>query len=149
MSDLALLLRLQACVNSFLAGLSRDRLVALVEGRATLSVTDRVDGRPLAAAPQPRAEAVSPPSPATAPRSRRPSSLATIDAESVVVRLRACETRDQGAELLAEINLSAVDLRQVAKALSIPTSGRKDELTKKILLMTLGNRAKHAGLRQG
>ena len=149
MSDLALMLRLQACVTAFLADLSRDRLVALVEGRLELSVTPRSAGSEparLPAAPVP----VAPVPAAPVPRARRtPAAGATFDADAVAATLRACASLDEGTALLAGLNLSAVHLKSLARALNIPPAGRKDEIAKKILNLTLGSRSKHAGLRQG
>lgn len=122
MTDLQLLLRIQSRMTAFLAGLSVDTLHALADGSADLTV---VEPRP-----QPR------PGP----------SPATVDAVEVVTSLRACETVEQGAALLAARKLSAADLRAVAKALRIPVSGAKAELTRKILMLTLAGRGKHAAL---
>jgi hypothetical protein len=133
MTDLALLLRLQARVSAFLAELSRDRIVALIEGRADLSVVDTVPQRPEQKQPTTQP---TPPSP-------------SFDADAVATQLRACETLEQGAALLASLKPKAIDLKALAKAFNIAPATRKEDTAKKILNLAVGSRSKHAGLRQG
>jgi hypothetical protein len=47
------------------------------------------------------------------------------------------------------LNREVPDLKVLAKALNIPSTGTKAELPKKILTLTLGGRGKHAPLRHG
>jgi hypothetical protein len=155
MSDLLLLIRVQARVATFLAGLTLDRLVALAEGRMGLAVVDepsetspRQFASPTAAPVQAtRLRSATAAEPSTS-RTRRPTGDA-FDPVATAARLRNCATLDEGTELLAALNLKADGLRALAKALKIPSSGTKTELAKKILALTLSGRTKHAGLRQG
>ena len=64
-------------------------------------------------------------------------------------RLLACESADEGAELLAALRPKAADLKRLAKALNIPPGRNMADTTEKILKLTLGGRTKHAVLRQG
>jgi hypothetical protein len=144
-SDLALLMRLQARVTAFLAELSLDRLKALAEGRAKLAVLDAGEGRPAAD---------SPPSVAAIPRSstttnRAKSSSSAFDADAVAAQLLACKSVDEGTELLAGLKPKAADLRLLARALNIQPERTMAENTRTILKLTLGSRNKHAVLRQG
>jgi hypothetical protein len=138
MSDLMLLIHVQARVATFLAGLSLDRLVALAEGRLKLAVVDESPAKPE-------------PDPAARSRFRR-----------LGRELPACSTQrarrsgsgiarplDEGTDLLAMLNRKVPDLKVLAKALNIPSTGTKAELPKKILTLTLGGRGKHAPLRHG
>jgi hypothetical protein len=186
MTDLSLLLRLQARVSAFLAELSRDRMIALIEGRATLAVVEDAarpgaglddparPGAGLGDATRPGAvlddaarpgavleDAARRPGSATTrsgprpPRQSRPrqaaaaSSSASFDAEDVAARLRACETLEQGTELLASLKPKATDLKALAKAFKIAPAPRKEDTAKKILNLAVGSRGKHAALRQG
>jgi hypothetical protein len=156
MTDLSLLLRLQARVSAFLAELSRDRMIALIEGRATLAVVEDADrpGAVLDDADRRPGPAATPPGPRP-PRQSRPrqaaaaSSSASFDAEDVAARLRACETLEQGTELLASLKPKATDLKALAKAFKIAPAPRKEDTAKKILNLAVGSRGKHAALRQG
>jgi len=138
-SDLAALIRLQARVMTFLAGLPVDRLKELADGRATLTVVDRAGDPPVVPVPAPV------PVPANGGRARATS----LDAEAVAARLLACESADEGAELLAALKPKAADLKLLAKALNIQPGRNMAETTEKILNLTLGGRKKHAALRQG
>lgn len=135
MSELALLMRLQARVMTFLADLPVDRLKALAEGRVTLSIVDRLDHPPVAAVPVQ----------STGARTNGSS----FDAEAVLARLRACESADEGAELLAALKPKSADLKLLVKALNIPLGRTMADNTERILKLTLGGRKKHAALRQG
>jgi hypothetical protein len=149
MSDLLLLFKVQARVATFLAGLTRDRLVALAEGRMTLGVVDRSPETPRATVETAEA-AVEVPGPRRTPTGRTPRSAGeTFDPSVTAEKLRSCATPDEGTELLAALNPKVTDLRALAKVLNIPSTGTKDVLAKKILTLTLGSRSKHAALRQG
>jgi hypothetical protein len=155
MSDLLLLVKVQARVATFLAGLTLDRLVDLAEGRLALTVVDdapdasshhlavRVDA-PVEVNQRRRSTAT----PSRSSRAPRPDG-GTFDPGATAATLRSCATLDQGIELLASLDLKAESLRALAKALNIPSSGRKADLAKRILNLTLGSRSKHAALRQG
>jgi hypothetical protein len=158
MSDLGLLLRLQARVMTFLADLPLARLTALADGRCWLTVVDATTGElapELALDPEPAARpatpsvAAQPPAPSGVPRPKPLPPPSSFDAETVAARLRSCETVDAGTSLLAGLKLSAVNLKLVAKALNIPPGRTKDETMKKVLSLTVGARGKHAALRQG
>jgi hypothetical protein len=138
MSDLMLLIRVQARVATFLAGMTLDRLVALAEGRLSLAVVDESATR---RQPEPEAPI---PLPKTPPRTS-----AVFDAAGTATRLRNCSTLDEGTDLLATLNPKVAELKALAKALNIPSTGTKAELSKKILTLTLGGRSKHAALRHG
>jgi hypothetical protein len=105
MSDLMLLIRMEARVATFLAGRPLDRLIALAEGRMTLAVADS------------SAETATPP---TAPAKSPPPASAAFDAAGTAARLRNCSTLDEGADLLATLNPKVPDLKALAKALDIP-----------------------------
>jgi len=138
-SDLALLMRLQARVMTFLADLPVDRLRALAEGRVTLTVVDRAGDLPVIPVPAPA------PVKANGGRAKATS----LDAEAVAARLLACESADEGAELLATLKPMSADLKLLAKGLNIQPGRTMAENTEKILKLTLGGRKKHAALRQG
>ena len=156
MSDLALLVRLQARVATFLAELSTDQLVDLAEGRTTLVLTEGINDRPTPAViSQPSASAVAaeippPPRAAPIPRPRKRTGPAEpFDAEAIKAQLRACETIDQATELLAALKLTGDNLKQLAKAHNISAGRNKDETARRILNLAVASRSKHAGLRQG
>ena len=160
MSDLGLLLRLQARVMTFLADLPLARLTALADGRCRLTVVDATTGElapepALEPEPEPAARpaapavAAPPPAPSGVPRPKPLPPPSSFDADAVAARLRSCETVDAGTSLLAGLKLSAVNLKLVAKALNIPPGRTKDETMKKVLSLTVGARGKHAALRQG
>ncbi|MFG1608529.1 hypothetical protein [Actinoplanes sp. NPDC049265] len=149
MSDIGLLLRLQARVFELLSGLPVDRLRALAEGRATLAVVDEAPARP--APPVVIAKAETPPAPARpAPKrtARSKTALAgtPFDTGAMAERLRGCETREDGAELLRDVRFD--DLKALARQFNVTPGRSKDDTVKKILGLALG-RAKHALLRQG
>jgi hypothetical protein len=160
-SDLALLVKLQARVATFLADLSADQLLALAEGRLSLIVADAGSAAsPATHVPLSAAAAPVPPVPAEIPQQPRsparkarartaPAKAEPIDAGAVVAQLKAAETIVEATERLVSLKLRAEDLRLVAKELSIPVGGTKAELERRILNITVGSRSKHAGLRQG
>jgi hypothetical protein len=149
MGDIALLLRLQARVATFLAELSTDQLTALAEGRASLVVQNGVSNT-IATPPVPTSAAVETAAlhPVAVPRARRSPKNAPIDADAVATQLRACDTLDEATERLAKLDLSANNLKLVAKVLNVPASGNKNEIAKRILNLTVGARSKLAALRQ-
>lgn len=160
MNDLALLVRLQARIATFLAELTPDRLLALAEGGVRLAVVEGGESTSHATGITPSVtfpeRSPVPPSdrksaePPTASARRGSSTLnGNFDAESVAAQLRACGTVDEATQRLASLRLSAVNLKLVAKALNIPAARTKDETAKRILNLTVGARGKHAGLRQG
>ncbi|WFE19637.1 hypothetical protein O7621_17070 [Solwaraspora sp. WMMD937] len=166
MRDIELLLRAQASMATFLAELPSDRLLDLVEGRARLALVEPSGGVAATtteppsvvpvAAPSVEPVAVSAADPAPAqvirrpPRSRRQTVPAEpFDAGAVVTQLRACQTIDEATERLASLKLGVNQLRAVAKTLNVPSSGRKDEVAKRILNLLVGGRGKHANLRRG
>ena len=159
MSDLALLVRLQAKVATFLAELPTDRLIALAEGRASLALLADADAGSRLAEPasvtlRPAAPTtpVEPASTQAIPSPRRGRSIpsaALVDTEAVVAQLRACESLDEATERLAALNLKAPDVKLVAKALNIPAGRTKDETARRILNLIVGARSKHTTLRKG
>lgn len=150
MKDLLALIRIQARIATFLAELTVDRLAALADGRARLAVVDAGDNGTAPSVPAVEPAVTAPPAPRTARApAGRTLKAATVDAEGVAERLRSCASVDQGAELLADLKLSVASLKEVARALNIPTTGTKDVLTRKILTLTLASRGKHAALSQG
>lgn len=151
MNDLALLVRLQAEVAKFLAGLSSDLLVALAEGRVTLTVLVDPSSETATVASERSAEA--PVEVARIPGVRRSAKQTSkgklFDADAVVSQLFACETLDEATELLAALDPSLAELKLLAKTLKIPAARTKNDTAKRILTLTVGARSKHAGLRQG
>lgn len=163
MRDIDLLLRAQASMATFLAELPFDRLIALVEGRARLALVDSSGAVTTTAEPPPAVAAASvdpvpalPAEPAPTQVSRRstrsrkqtmPDEL--FDAGAVVTQLRACQAIDEATERLAALKLNGDQLREVAKTLNVPSSGRKDEVAKRILNLLVAGRGKHANLRRG
>ena len=139
MSDLTLLVRLQARIATFLAELSADQLVAFAEGRVTLALRDGARQDQLAVEAKP----------VTTRSPRRASSAESFDGEAIIAQLRSCGTLDEATERLATLRLSAADLKLLAKALNITPGRTKDDTAKRILNLTVGSRSKHAGLRQG
>ncbi|MEV4625336.1 hypothetical protein AB0J90_03455 [Micromonospora sp. NPDC049523] len=161
-SDIVLLVRLQAQVSTFLAELPADRLVALAEGRASLALLDVGDQatapitstRPAASAEYlPAASAVRSPVVGShaSPRARTAATkgVRVVDVDTVIARLRACTTVDEATARLAALSLGVNELKDIARSLGIPVSGRKDDVAKRILSLIVGARSKHAGLRQG
>lgn len=173
--DISLLLWAQARVATFLAELPAAQILALAEGRATLALLDVAGDKasprtvptppaapsatvpPSAAVPPPATvpspAAVPPPSatpPVAVPHARtRAAKDPQFDAYAVAAQLRSCATVDEATERLAAFNLKATELKEVARALNVPVNGRKDEIAKRILTLTVGARSKHAGLRRG
>lgn len=159
MSDLALLVRLQAKVATFLAELPNDQLIALAEGRASLALL--ADGEVVGGSAEPVSIALRPAAPITPieppmarpipPPRRRKSAPTTqpVDAEAVVAQLRASESLDAATERLAALKLKAPELKEVAQALNIPASGTKDVIARRILNLVVGARSKHTTLRKG
>lgn len=151
MSDLGLLVRLQARVMAFLAELPTDRLIALAHGRATLAVLDgqdntRLDSVPVVAPPVTRA--TSPPATMRPAPEQGAKETVQFDPDAVIARLRACETVDEAAALMATLRLKADQLKVLAKVLKIPYGKTKDDTIKKIITLTVGARSKHLALRQ-
>ncbi|WJK39641.1 hypothetical protein O7608_24770 [Solwaraspora sp. WMMA2056] len=151
---------------TFLADLPSDRLLALVEGRARLALLDLVsDAAPTTAEPPPAVPVAAPSvepvavpaaEPAPAQVTRRPpgSRKQTLpdelfDAGAVVTQLRACQTIDEATERLAALKLKKTRLQEIAKTLNVPSSGRMDEVAKRILNLLVAGRGKHANLRRG
>ncbi|WP_433051650.1 hypothetical protein [Dactylosporangium sp. CS-033363] len=145
MSDIALFLRLQARVSAFLAELPADQLAALADGRLSFGVVDGGSGPVAVTAPVASALPIT-----VAPKLRKPAARnVEFDAEAVVAELRACETVAEATQRLAAHNLSATNLKSVAKTLNIPSSGTKPDLARRILNLLVAARSKHAGLRAG
>jgi len=153
-SDIALFVRLQARVATFLAELPEERLLALVDGRATLTVTDGVDAWPAVVVPHQANESstavrASPPRPSAdvqRPKTAAPEA-GSIDAATIVRQLRDCQTVDAATAMLAGLKLNLPNTKLVAKELKIPVGGKKDDLARKIINLTVAGRIKHAGLR--
>ncbi len=146
MSDLSALVQLQFRVAAFLADQPGERLLALIEGRASLALLD-----------SPSEKQESPPavdSPPTRPASPEPIRRATraaptVDAEAVAAQLRQCRSVDEAAVLLKELNLKAVEQQHVARALGVTPKGTKPEVARQIINQAVGARLKYASLRQG
>ena len=148
--DPRILLEAQARVLSFLASLTLDRIIAIVEGRARLTVVDAVEnGSMTGSGPAPAVVPTPAPRPRSVRATRAPASSSPVNADEVVARLRACETVDQGTELLADLRLKKPDLQAVARFLGVAAGGTKDQLSRQILNLTVANRGKHAALAQG
>src|SRR3954454_17370482 len=112
-------MRLQARVMTFLADLPVDRLEALADGRVTLTVVARVGDPPVAPVPAPV--------PAKVNGGR--ANVTSLDADAVAARLLACESADEGAELLAALKPKAADLKRLAKVLNIPAGRNMADTT--------------------
>lgn len=169
MKDIALLVRLQARVATFLAELPAETLVALAEGRASLAVLDSAGAEPasVAAAPAPvtsvEAAPAAPPkrasrgrtstpvaAPVKVPRARKPAApVEPFDPDAVVAQLRASKTLEEAGARLAALKLKSPDLKLLAKALNISPARNMAETAKQILNLTVGARGKHAALREG
>ncbi|MEV4535523.1 hypothetical protein AB0J82_17015 [Asanoa sp. NPDC049518] len=150
MTDLTLFLQLQARIATFLAEQPAERLLALAEGRAMLSL---VDGHPRAVpdtmSQPPPANVVAAPGARRAPAVRRSTAPADLDADAIAKSLRAKETLDEATEELAGHKLTVGGLKLVVRALGLIPKGTKADITRQIINQAVGARRKYDGLRQG
>ncbi|MCW6008872.1 hypothetical protein K1W54_30655 [Micromonospora sp. CPCC 205371] len=155
MSDLGLLVQLQARVMTFLADLPADQLLALAQGRLSLGVLDGQDTTTTvpAVAASLVTQATPPPASTAKPRStRRPRKAAAgtepFDPNVVIAKLRASETVDEAFALMAGLKLKSAELKAITRVLDIPYGKNMDDTVKSIVTITVGARNKNRALRQ-